>query len=87
CNVAAQEDWRQVVELLEAHRDEFGPPTRLHLNAGIQIAPPSAPLSEYQFEALTLERYRRMMGVNVDGVVFGLHALLPLLEPGAPRPG
>ena len=23
------------------------------------------------------------MGVNVDGVVFGLHALLPLLEPGA----
>lgn len=83
CNVALQEDWRQVVETLASSRKEIGPPTRIHLNAGIQIAPPDAPLSEYRFEALTTERYRRMMGVNVDGVVFGLHALLPLLEPGA----
>ena len=83
CNVALQEDWQQVAEFLASSRDEFGPPTRIHLNAGIQIAPPDAPLSEYRFEAFTIERYRRMMGVNVDGVVFGLHTLLPLLEPGA----
>ena len=54
-----------------------------YLNAGIQIAPPDAPLSEYQFEAATLSRYKRMMSVNVDGVVFGLQTLLPLLSPGA----
>ncbi|MEM7000957.1 MAG: SDR family oxidoreductase [Pseudomonadota bacterium] len=54
----------------------------LHLNAGIQIAPPSAPLAEYRFEAMQLERYRRMMGVNVDGVVFGLQALLDHMRPG-----
>ena len=51
----------------------------MHLNAGIQIAPPDVPLSEYQFDAFQLDRYRRMMAVNVDGVVFGLHVLLPLL--------
>ena len=32
---------------------------------------------------MLLERYRRMMSVNVDGVVFGLKALLPTLESGA----
>lgn len=83
CNVAMQDDWQRVTAFLDSSRDEFGPPTRIHLNAGIQIAPPSAPLSEYRFDAMTVERYRRMMGVNVDGVVFGLHALLPILEPGA----
>lgn len=83
CNVAMPEDWQRVAAFITSSRDELGPPTRIHLNAGIQIAPPTAPLSEYQFDAMTLERYRRMMGVNVDGVVFGLQTLLPLLEPGA----
>ncbi len=35
------------------------------------------------FDAMTIERYRRMMGVNVDGIVFGLQALLPRLQTGA----
>ena len=52
----------------------------LYLNAGIQIAPPDAPMEEYAFDALTPERYRRMMGVNVDGVVYGLHTLLPMMQ-------
>ena len=75
--------WQQLADYLDADGAHLGPPTRVHLNAGIQIAPPEAPLSEYQLEAATLERYRRMMSVNVDGVVFGLQALLPLLPPGA----
>jgi len=54
----------------------------LHLNAGIQSAPPAAGLEEYKFGAMTLARYRRMMGVNIDGVVFGLHYLLPLMKEG-----
>ena len=77
CDVADPAAWRDVVAELDAPLDY------VHLNAGIQIAPPDAPLSEYQFSAMTHERYRRMMGVNVDGVVFGLEALLPGLKPGA----
>lgn len=83
CDVTDLDDWLGVTEFLAASQTEFGWPTRIHLNAGIQIAPPNAPLEEYAFESLTVERYRRMMGVNVDGVVFGLHALLPLLNAGA----
>lgn len=33
-------------------------------------------------EDLTDDVYRRAIGVNVDGVVFGVRALVPLLEPG-----
>ena len=76
CDVSVPEAWLEVVSALEKT------PTHLFLNAGIQIAPPEAPLSEYQFDALRLDRYRKMMGVNVDGVVFGLHALLPKLRDG-----
>jgi NAD(P)-dependent dehydrogenase (short-subunit alcohol dehydrogenase family) len=79
CDVGSPEDWQRVIERLAG----LGIPDRVHLNAGIQIAPPSAPLDDYRFEAMKLDRYRRMMGVNVDGVVFGLKALLPVLEPGA----
>jgi NAD(P)-dependent dehydrogenase (short-subunit alcohol dehydrogenase family) len=77
CDVSDPKAWTEVVSTLE------GTPTHLFLNAGIQIAPPEAPLSEYQFDALRLDRYRKMMGVNVDGVVFGLHALLPKLRDGS----
>jgi len=79
CDVSSPESWQQVL----AQIDPALLPTRIHLNAGIQIAPPNAPLSEYAFEAMTIERYRRMMGVNVDGVVFGLHALWPHLRSGS----
>lgn len=79
CDVSQPAAWQDVADFLQS----WGAPNRIHLNAGIQIAPPSAPLSEYQLDALQIERYRRMMGVNVDGVVFGLHRLLNILEPGA----
>ncbi len=79
CDVSRIDDWSRVAQRVQ----QIGAPTHIHLNAGIQIAPPEAPLSEYQFEAMQLERYRRMMGVNVDGVVFGLQALLPLCQSGA----
>ena len=82
-DVGDPSQWQQLADYLDADGAHLGPPTRVHLNAGIQIAPPEAPLSEYQLEAATLERYRRMMSVNVDGVVFGLQTLLPLLPPGA----
>jgi NAD(P)-dependent dehydrogenase (short-subunit alcohol dehydrogenase family) len=34
-------------------------------------------------DELTDEAYRRILGANVDGVVFGVRALLPLLGPGS----
>lgn len=79
CDVSNPDDWSAVA----ARLSELGQPDHVLLNAGIQIAPPDAPMDEYQFEAMTLERYRLMMGVNVDGVVFGLKTLLPELSSGA----
>ena len=75
--------WQQLIDYLNSANADLGSPTHIHLNAGIQIAPPDAPLSDYKLEAASLERYRRMMSVNVDGVVFGLQTLLPLLSSGA----
>jgi NAD(P)-dependent dehydrogenase (short-subunit alcohol dehydrogenase family) len=43
------------------------------LNAGISSGTGVA-------EGFDLERYRRAMGVNLDGVVFGTHAALPALQ-------
>ena len=82
-DVGALDQWQQFADYLASERTSLGSPRYIHLNAGVQIAPPNEPLSEYQLEAATLERYRRMMSVNVDGVVFGLQTLLPLLPPGA----
>ncbi len=79
CDVADPDDWARIADHLAQH----GVPDRIHLNAGIQIAPPDAPLADYRFEAMELTRYRRMMGVNVDGVVLGLQVLLPLLQPAS----
>ena len=76
CDVSSPEDWAKVATQIET-------PNRIHLNAGIQIAPPSAPLEEYQFENMQHDRYRKMMGVNVDGVVFGLEVLLPAIKADA----
>jgi NAD(P)-dependent dehydrogenase (short-subunit alcohol dehydrogenase family) len=79
CDVSKQESWLHVAQHLTA---KFDGVDHLHLNAGIQSAPPSAPLEEYRFSAMTLERYRKMIGVNIDGVVLGLMNLLPLMKDG-----
>ncbi len=79
CDVSDAASW----EMLADHfsQDSAGI-DYLHLNAGIQIAPPEADLDEYRFTAMTVPRYRRLMGVNVDGVVLGLHFLLPHMNQG-----
>lgn len=75
CDVSDAASWHHVADKIDTI-------DHLHLNAGIQAAPPEAPLEEYRFDHMDLERYRRMMGVNVDGVVLGLHYLLPKMQPG-----
>ncbi len=53
--------------------DAFGGLDMAFLNAGIVSGIGVG-------DEFTLEAYRRAMGVNLDGVVFGVHAVLPVLK-------
>ncbi|MFO0690245.1 MAG: SDR family oxidoreductase [Myxococcota bacterium] len=75
CDVASAGSWGLLVERCLA---EVGVPDYVHLNAGIMSVPPDEPF--VPLEALSLERYRRIMGINLDGVFFGLRAWLPHLR-------
>jgi NAD(P)-dependent dehydrogenase (short-subunit alcohol dehydrogenase family) len=48
-----------------------------HLNAGILAAGDAIP-----FLDTSIARYRAMIGVNLDGVVLGVHALAPVMLEG-----
>lgn len=50
------------------------------LNAGIMSAPAEAPAEASNFLTLDLERYRRVLSVNVDGVAFGLRTAIPRMR-------
>ncbi len=52
-----------------------GPPHLAFLNAGVLAG-------ETDIAAVTDEQYRRIVGVNVDGVVFGVRRLARVMEPG-----
>jgi NAD(P)-dependent dehydrogenase (short-subunit alcohol dehydrogenase family) len=45
--------------------------------------PLQAPLRAARLEEVSLSRYRAVMAVNIDGVFFGLQALIPRLIPRA----
>jgi len=53
--------------------EEFGGLDFAFLNAGIALGTPLG-------EGFELEAYRQAMGVNLDGVVFGINAALPALK-------
>jgi NAD(P)-dependent dehydrogenase (short-subunit alcohol dehydrogenase family) len=59
---------------------ELGGLDLVHLNAGITTRPPQEALRDDIFEWIDRGAYRRIMAVNVDGVVYGLRAVLPALE-------
>jgi NAD(P)-dependent dehydrogenase (short-subunit alcohol dehydrogenase family) len=63
----------QVRAAVEAAQQEGGQVDLVVLNAGITTG-------ETPIELLELDRYRTIMAVNVDGVVFGIQAALPALE-------
>lgn len=62
--------------------ETFGGLDVVHLNAGVTIVPPeeAAGTDTHDVTRLTDEQYRRIMRVNVDGVVFGTRAVVPALE-------
>lgn len=72
CDVSDPADWETLVERCSA---EGGTPDYAHLNAGIMSVSPSEPF--LALEQLPLAHYRRILGVNLDGVVFGMRALIP----------
>jgi NAD(P)-dependent dehydrogenase (short-subunit alcohol dehydrogenase family) len=65
----------EVQAALEAATVDDGRLDLVVLNAGITTG-------ETPIDRLTPERYRTVMGVNVDGVVFGVQAALPALRRG-----
>jgi NAD(P)-dependent dehydrogenase (short-subunit alcohol dehydrogenase family) len=70
-NVTSETDWDSV---RSAVSERHG---RLHIlvnNAGVDLSGP--------FEDTTLEAWRKIMAVNVDGVFLGCRTLLPLLVQG-----
>jgi NAD(P)-dependent dehydrogenase (short-subunit alcohol dehydrogenase family) len=68
CDVRSPDDNRAAVD---AAVREFGGLDVVVLNAGVSSSSP--------LDASDLEGYRRTVGVNLDGVVFGLQAALPAL--------
>ncbi|SEN64426.1 SDR family oxidoreductase [Nonomuraea pusilla] len=67
-DVSAEESSLEAVALAER---AYGRLDLVHLNAGIS--------GGVDFAHFDVERYRKVVGVNVDGVVFGVRAAVPLL--------
>jgi NAD(P)-dependent dehydrogenase (short-subunit alcohol dehydrogenase family) len=68
-DVADPGDWRRVIDDVSS---ALGGVDLAHLNAGTSIG-------QADIAALSDDDYRRIMRVNVDGVVFGLRAVVPAI--------
>jgi len=75
CDVSDRAAWSAAVDTCIARA---GVPDYAHLNAGVMSV--AAGEGFLPIEALPLDNYRRIVGVNLDGVVFGLQALIPLMR-------
>jgi NAD(P)-dependent dehydrogenase (short-subunit alcohol dehydrogenase family) len=76
-DVSDSDAWEALIKEVVA---DFGGIDIIHLNAGAMLRPPDVPLMTDPLPWLTAQAYRRVMGVNADGVVFGLIASLPHLQ-------
>ena len=68
-DVGRPADWERVV----AVANDAGGLDYAYLNAGVTTQQPD-------ITQLTEELYRRIMGANVDGVVYGMRSVVPLIE-------
>ena len=80
CDVGDYDQWQTNAKTIV---DTLGAPDRVHLNAGVMAAPTGAADEAYSFASADLDSYRRIVGVNIDGVVFGLQTLLPYMKEGS----
>ena len=69
-DVSRSDEWTRIVSSI---REQLGGLDVAHLNAGVTTG--VADITE-----LTDEEYRRIVGVNMDGVTFGVRAVLPELR-------
>ena len=69
-DVGVPADW---VRVAQAAEHDMGGVDAVYLNAGVTTG-------EADITKLTDEQYRRIMGPNIDGVVFGARAIVPLIE-------
>ncbi len=58
--------------------ETFGVPDYVHLNAGIMTVPTGDPY--LAIEDVTEAQYRKIVGVNLDGVFHGMKTALPLMR-------
>ena len=58
--------------------ERFGAPDFVHLNAGIMTVPTNHPF--LPIEDVTELQYRKILGVNLDGVFHGTKTVLPLMR-------
>ena len=76
-DVADPAAWERVVTM-------FGPFDIAFLNAGISTNQGLPPVMGNPLVTLTDDAYRRIMSINLDGVVFGMRSVLPgMIERGA----
>jgi NAD(P)-dependent dehydrogenase (short-subunit alcohol dehydrogenase family) len=75
-DVADPSGWPDVI--LEI-TDRLGPIRYAHLNAGVMTARTDQTLEAANLANISADRYRQVMAVNVDGVFFGVQALLPVI--------
>lgn len=73
-DVSKEAHWEVAARFVEA---EFGRLDILVNNAGIECV--------LKLEELTLEQWRRVMAVNLDGAFLGCKSMLPMLRQGAKR--
>jgi NAD(P)-dependent dehydrogenase (short-subunit alcohol dehydrogenase family) len=78
-DVADPADWARVTDRV---RDAFGQIHYAHLNAGIMTQEVGGSLAQVRIEDISSKRYREVMGVNVDGVFFGIQTLLSSMNAG-----
>lgn len=71
-------DFDSVCAAAEVCCSTIGVPQFVHLNAGIMTVPTGDAF--LAIEDVSLEQYRRIIGVNLDGVFFGIKSLLPRMR-------
>ncbi len=79
CDVSSREQWAQVAVDISSN---LGTPDFVALNAGVMTRPPSATLGDDILEWVGRGAYDRIMRTNVDGVIYGLEAMVPLMKGG-----
>ena len=68
--------WTEMAAKLET----LGAPRLVHLNAGVMLRPAGTPALDDPLDWMTVDSYRRIRAINLDGVVYGILAMAPIME-------